>query len=178
MSMKTAVVLTIMVLAGACGDLLVSKGMKQVGEIHSAQPAELLRAGLRAARNPYVVGGVVSLAVYFFSFSTVLSWADVSLVVPISALSCLVTTYVAQHSLGEHVTLQRWCGTLLIVLGVVLVARSQAPGARRQTPVGARLTTERGSRALAAKRTAAGAGPRGRHGEESRQWSPKKGAPG
>ena len=139
MPLKTVIVLTLMVLAGACGDVLVSKGMKQVGEITSAQPAELLRAGLRAARNPYVVTGVLSLAVYFFSFSAVLSWADVSLVVPISALSFLLTTYVAQRSLGEHVTPQRWCGTLLIVIGVVLVARSQAPAARSATP-GTRLT--------------------------------------
>jgi drug/metabolite transporter (DMT)-like permease len=152
MSLKTVIVLTIMVLAGACGDVLVSKGMKQVGEITTAQPLELLRAGVRAARNPYVVTGVVSLAVYFFSFSTVLSWADVSLVVPISALSFLLTTYVAQHTLGEHVTLPRWCGTILIVLGVVLVARSQAPshtpasrvpaGARSRSPVDAKLNAE------------------------------------
>lgn len=134
MSLKTVIVLTIMVLAGACGDVLVSKGMKQVGEISSAQPAELLRAAARAAHNPFVVTGVCSLAVYFFSFSAVLSWADVSLVVPISALSFLLTTYIAQQTLGEHVNVQRWCGTILIVIGVVLVARSQAPSRTPDTP--------------------------------------------
>jgi drug/metabolite transporter (DMT)-like permease len=134
MSLKTAIVLTIMVLAGAFGDVLVSKGMKQVGEINSAQPGVLLRAGLRAAHNPFVVGGVLGLAVYFFSFSIVLSWEDVSLVVPISALSFLITTFVAQRSLGEHVTPQRWCGTILIVLGVILVARSHDSASRAQLP--------------------------------------------
>jgi len=134
MSLKTALVLTVMVLAGAFGDVMVSKGMKQVGEISSAQPAELLRAFVRAVRNPYVISGVIGLAVYFFSFCVVLSWADVSLVVPISALSFLLTTFAAQRALGEHVTPQRWCGTILIVIGVVLVARSQATGSlpRRQ----------------------------------------------
>src|SRR5204862_3026590 len=111
------------------GDILVSKGMKQVGEITTANPAELLRTGIRAARNPFVVGGVLGLAVYFFSFSIVLSWADVSLVVPISAISFLLTTFVAQRSLGEHVTPQRWIGTILIVIGVILVARSQPSAA-------------------------------------------------
>jgi drug/metabolite transporter (DMT)-like permease len=124
MSLKTALVLALMILAGAAGDVLVSKGMKQVGEISSANPAELIRVLGRAIRNPYVVGGVLGLAVYFFSFTTVLSWADVSLVVPISALSFLLTTFIAQRSLGEHVTPQRWCGTVLIVIGVMLVARS------------------------------------------------------
>ncbi len=131
MSLKTALVLALMILAGAFGDVMVSKGMKQVGEIASANPAELLRTGLRAARNPFVVAGVLGLAVYFFSFTAVLSWADVSLVVPISALSFLLTTYVAQRSLGEHVTLQRWCGTVLIVIGVILVARSNAPPSQK-----------------------------------------------
>ena len=130
MSLKTALVLTLMILAGAAGDILVSKGMKQVGEIATINPAELLRTGIRAAHNPFVVAGVLGLAVYFFSFSTVLSWAEVSLVVPISALSFLLTTFVAQRSLGEHVTPQRWCGTLLIVIGVVLVARSQSVATR------------------------------------------------
>jgi drug/metabolite transporter (DMT)-like permease len=141
MSLKTALVLTLMILAGAVGDILVSKGMKQVGEIATVNPVELLRAGVRAAHNPYVVGGVLGLAVYFFSFSTVLSWADVSLVVPISALSFLLTTFVAQRSLGEHVTPQRWCGTLLIVIGVVLVARSQ-PAARKTPAAVMGLTAE------------------------------------
>jgi drug/metabolite transporter (DMT)-like permease len=126
MSLKTAVVLTIMILAGAVGDLLVSKGMKQVGEVTSVHPAELLRVAFRAARNPHVVGGVLGLAVYFVCFTIALSWADVSLVVPVSAVSFLITAWFAQRALGEHVSLQRWCGTILIVLGVLMVARSSS----------------------------------------------------
>jgi drug/metabolite transporter (DMT)-like permease len=62
--------------------------------------------------------------------------------VPISALSFLLTTFVAQRSLGEHVTPQRWCGTLLIVIGVVLVARS-SPATSRSPAAGAtRLTAD------------------------------------
>jgi drug/metabolite transporter (DMT)-like permease len=124
MSLKTVIVLVLMVIAGAIGDVLLSKGMKQVGEVTSAHPLDLVRVGLRALRNPFVVLGIAGLAVYFFSFSTLLSWADVSLVVPISAISFLLTAFLAQLALGEHVSLQRWCGTMLIVLGVVLVAQS------------------------------------------------------
>jgi drug/metabolite transporter (DMT)-like permease len=151
MPLKTVLVLTLMVLAGAAGDVLLSKGMKQVGEITSAQPAELLRAGVRAARNPTVVAGVLALAVYFFSFSIVLSWADVSLVVPISALSFLLTTFVAQRALGEHVTAQRWCGTVLIVIGVVLVARSQAPASPADGPAPGAQSPAPGNREAGAR---------------------------
>jgi drug/metabolite transporter (DMT)-like permease len=134
MQLKTVLVLALMVFTGPIGDILISKGMKQVGEIRSGQPAELLGAVGRAVRNPYVVGGVLCLAVYFLSFTAVLTWADVSQVVPISALGFLLTTFLAQRTLGEHVTPQRWFGTLLIVAGVVLVARSSGPGAGHAAP--------------------------------------------
>src|SRR4051794_26738300 len=134
MSLKLALILTLMIFAGAVGDVLLSKGMKQVGEVNSARPDDLIRFAVRAARTPSVVAGVLGLAVYFFSFSVALSWADVSLVVPISALSFLLTTLVAQRTLGEHVTPQRWCGTLLIVIGVVLVARSHPAPTRAPLP--------------------------------------------
>jgi drug/metabolite transporter (DMT)-like permease len=124
MSLKTALMLALLVITATAGDTLVSKGMKQVGEITSASPGDLLRVAVRAARNPYVVAGVLCLAVYFFSFSIILTWADVSQVVPITALSFLLTAFVAQHALGEHVSPQRWLGTFLIVIGVILVARS------------------------------------------------------
>lgn len=123
MQLKTVVLLALMVVMGPVGDILISKGMKQVGEIRSTQPMELLNAIGRAVRNPFLVTGVGCLAVYFLSFTTVLTWADVSQVVPISALGFLLTTFLAQRALGEHVTPQRWLGTLLIVAGVVLVAR-------------------------------------------------------
>jgi drug/metabolite transporter (DMT)-like permease len=122
MSLKTIVVLAIVIVAGAVGDVLVSKGMKQVGEIHSADPASLARVAGRALRQPYVILGALCLAIYFFSFLAVLSWADVSLVVPITSLSFLLTTFLAQWALHERVTPLRWAGTLLIVTGVALVA--------------------------------------------------------
>jgi uncharacterized membrane protein len=129
MSTKTVLALVCMILVGTLGDVLISKGMKQVGEITSAHPAALLRAGTRAVQNPIFVAGVVAQALYFWTFSAVLSWTDVSVVVPIGALSHVLTAFIAQHALGEHVTLQRWAGTILIVIGITLVARSQVPPA-------------------------------------------------
>jgi drug/metabolite transporter (DMT)-like permease len=146
MSVKTVCVLVLMVVAGAIGDVLLSKGMKQVGEVTSAHPVALVRVGLRALGNPFVVAGIVGLAIYFFSFSALLSWANVSLVVPISALSFLLTAFLAQIALGEHVSAQRWWGTLLIVVGVMLVARSphgsaeRSALAERRSPVLARVS--------------------------------------
>ena len=125
MSTKTVLALIFMILIGTLGDVLISKGMKQVGEITSAHPAALLRAGTRALQNPIFVTGVVAQALYFCTFSAVLSWTDVSVVVPIGALSHVLTAFIAQHALGEHVTPQRWAGTIFVVIGITLVVRSQ-----------------------------------------------------
>jgi drug/metabolite transporter (DMT)-like permease len=146
MAFKTVLVLALMIVTGPVGDILISKGMKQVGEITSARPAELVRAGARATRNPYVITGVMCLAFYFMSFTAVLTWADVSQVVPISALGFLLTTFLAQRTLGEHVSPQRWFGTVLIVAGVILVARSS--GTRAGS--GAAVAGEQAHRAPAA----------------------------
>jgi multidrug transporter EmrE-like cation transporter len=124
MSTKTILIFATMVVAGTIGDCLVSKGMKEVGEITFGHPADLARGGARALRNPFFVLGVAVQALYFATFSAALSWTDVSVVVPIGAVSFLLTAFVAQHALGEQVTPQRWVGTLLIVAGIVLVARS------------------------------------------------------
>jgi len=143
MSVKTVLVLALMIVAGTIGDTLISKGMKEVGEISLSHPSELLRAAARAGRNPSFVVGMIAQAVYFFCFSAVLSWTDVSVVVPIGALSFLFTAFIAQHALGEHVTPQRWTGTILIVIGITLVARSHLPplqtaGTQGQTAVSIR----------------------------------------
>ena len=130
MSTKTVLALIFMILIGSLGDVLISKGMRQVGEITSAHPAALLRAGTRALQNPIFVMGVVAQALYFWTFSAVLSWTDVSVVVPIGALSHVLTAFMARHALGEHVTPQRWAGTILIVIGIALVARSHVPPAQ------------------------------------------------
>jgi drug/metabolite transporter (DMT)-like permease len=134
------------------GDILVSKGMKVVGEITSADPASLARTGLRALRQPFVLLGTLCLAIYFLTFLAVLSWADVSLVVPITSLGFLLTTFLAQWTLHERVTPLRWAGTLLILIGVVLVARSGSEGSALDEPRDGISSTERIAVGSAAER--------------------------
>src|SRR5262249_48065150 len=124
MSPKTILGLGVVIVAGAGGGTPVSKGVKKGGGIQSAGPASLARGAPRAPRPPHVMLGALCLAPYFFSSLAVLSWADVSLAVPITSLSFLLTTSLAQWALHERVPSLRWAGTLLILAGVALVARS------------------------------------------------------
>jgi drug/metabolite transporter (DMT)-like permease len=76
---------------------------------------------LAAAANPLVWGGVLLSAAFFGMYLLTLSWADISYVMPFTAISYLFVALMASFWLGEKVTLERWIGTLLIVIGVIIV---------------------------------------------------------
>ena len=81
-SMKTAVLIAIIVLADSTGDVFLTMGMKQVGEISTLHPRALLVIGRKVITNRSFLSGIFFMAVTFFSFLIVLSWADLSLVFP------------------------------------------------------------------------------------------------
>jgi drug/metabolite transporter (DMT)-like permease len=120
--MKTAIMIAIIVLADSAHDVLLTRGMKQVGGISTIRPGELLSIAVQVLRNRSFLSGFLFTVIYFFSFLLVLSWADLSLVFPATALVYVTSTLGARFILREAVTLQRWAGILLVCLGVALTA--------------------------------------------------------
>ena len=102
----------------AIGEILLSAGMKQVGR----EGHEGFRMVLAAGTNPLVCGGIVLSAAFFGMYLLTLSWADISFVMPFTALSYLFVAIMASHWLHEDVTPTRWIGTVLIVLGVIVIS--------------------------------------------------------
>ncbi len=123
---KTLLSLTIAIIAVSIGDVLLSRGMKQIGAISSYEPRLLLKVGAQIFTHPTILVGILCLAVFFFIWLAVLSWSDLSFVLPLTALSYVVTAVLALFFLGETITPLRWAGTILICLGVVLVTKSGA----------------------------------------------------
>ncbi len=120
--MKTAALIATIVFADAIGDVLLSMGMKQVGEISTLRPRGLLKAGRRVVTNRSFLCGLFFLAVTFFSFLIVLSWADLSLVFPAKSRVYVASTLGARFILRENVTPLRWAGVSLVCLGVALTS--------------------------------------------------------
>lgn len=120
--LKTAIVMLLVIVTGTFGNIFISKGMKSVGEIQSLH--FLLPFFGRAFSNLWVVSGVILLTAYFLLWVSLLSWTDLSLALPLTAVSYITTAVFAGLLLGEEVDSLRWGGTLLISLGVVLVALS------------------------------------------------------
>ncbi|MEO0250109.1 MAG: EamA family transporter [candidate division WOR-3 bacterium] len=120
--MRTAMMIAISVLAGSGGDVCITRGMKQVGEISTLNPRKLGLVGRKVFRNRSFLTGVGLMAISFFAFLNVLSWADLSFVVPATSLSYVVSTFGAALILKERVSLSRWAGIFLVCLGVSLVS--------------------------------------------------------
>ena len=119
--MRTVLGLIVLVCAGTCGDLLLTRTMKLVGEVQSVDPRRVVRVVFSAFRLPSMWAALMLQAVAFFSFLALLSWANVSVVVPASALSYAVGAIGAALFLRETLSPTRWVGVLLISCGVVFV---------------------------------------------------------
>ena len=120
--MKTVILIAMMVLADSAGDVFLTRGMKQVGEISIANPKALLTIGTRVISNKSFLSGVFFMTVTFVSFLIVISWADLSLVFPAKSLVYVLSTLGAKFFLEETVTVQRWTGIALVCLGVTLTS--------------------------------------------------------
>ena len=125
--MLTALMVLMVVFSNAAGDVLLTRGMKQTGDVSAVHRRTILATIRRIASNPNVLLGVACLAVSFFSFLTVLSWANLSFVVPTTAIVYGVTTLGAKFVLKEQIDPMRWAGTFLVCLGVALVCLPNDP---------------------------------------------------
>ena len=109
------------VVFGTTGEIFMSRAMKETGEVKDFRPVALVEAIFRALRVRWMWFGVGMMAIGFFSLLAVLSFENVSFVVPVTALSYVVGALGGRFFLGERVNLQRWIGILLVCAGVTLV---------------------------------------------------------
>jgi multidrug transporter EmrE-like cation transporter len=112
------------VLASTTGDVLLSKAMKQVGDVGALwRRAGLLTVAGRILRSPSFLLGIFMMALAFYSLLFALSWGDVSLVAPASAsLTFVANAIAARIFLHERVDHRRWMAALLVAGGVLLLA--------------------------------------------------------
>jgi len=112
------------VVTSVTGDVLLSRAMKQVGDVGELRKRSTVFTVLaRVLRNPYFMLGIVAMAVAFFSLLFGLSWGDVSLVAPASAsLTFVGNAAAAKLFLHEHVDQRRWIAAALVACGVAFLA--------------------------------------------------------
>ena len=121
---KTMFMVLLMVVCASAGDLLLKRGMSQMGAVHITVPG-LWQAFLSTLQNPTIWLGILFLIGYTLSYMTAVSWADYSYVMPAGAFGYALQTVLAVLILREVVVAKRWAGVALIVLGVLLVGQTK-----------------------------------------------------
>jgi drug/metabolite transporter (DMT)-like permease len=118
----TALLIGLVVLGSSIGDVLITRGMKQVGEISTLKAGELAGIGRRTITNANFLMGLFFMAISYFSFMGALARDDLSLVLPATSISFVITTIGAKIFLKERISFSRWIGILLVCAGVALVS--------------------------------------------------------
>ncbi len=122
--LKTLICMILAVSAGTIGDILLAKGMKEMGDISAMNLRGILNVAFQALTTPKLIVGTCMLAVFFFLWLAVLSWEDLSVALPMQALNYVLVAFLSQYFLGETVSPLRWAGTILVCLGVMLITKS------------------------------------------------------
>ena len=117
---KTFAMILVMVACANAGDLMLKRGMTQIGAV----PFSV--AGLKHAFVLTVASATIWTAILFLmgftaSYMMLMSWADYSYVMPAGAFGYALLTLLAVVFLHESVSPQRWIGVILICVGVLVV---------------------------------------------------------
>ena len=105
--------IAIIVAATTVGEVMQAAGMRRNGEIHDFRPSALGRALAMLSRNIFVS---------FFAYLGLLTIAELSFAVPVTAVTYVLETILAKYILKEHVNRLRWAGASLVICGVALVS--------------------------------------------------------
>ena len=120
--LKVKLLTVFVVLTNVTGNLAMSWGMKH-------QSAELgLSPGpyIRLIFSPWVLLGTTLLIFWLLSRMTLLGWADLSFVLPVTSIGYVLNAILGKVIFAEAISWQRWAGTAAIVVGIVLVGLTAA----------------------------------------------------
>jgi len=125
--MKTPIVLSLAVVANSAGSVCLARGMKSFPILEASGAAWLFEAAAQVLSNPWIIIGIMLLMVFLSAYMAALSWADLSFVLPATAPGYVLTAILSRIFLEEQISPLRWAGTILIVAGTWLVARTYSP---------------------------------------------------
>jgi uncharacterized membrane protein len=120
--LKTKLLTLVVVATNVLGNVSLSWGMKHQNAELGLSPWTYIRLIF----SPWVLLGTMLLILWLLSRMTLLGWADLSYVLPVTAIGYVLTALVGRYFLGEAISYQGWAGTVFIVAGIILVGMTQA----------------------------------------------------
>lgn len=123
--LKLLLILIVGLVFESAGVVLLKKGIMEIGEMNGITASEIFRVLKAGAVNPQILSGVFFEFLFFLCLLVLMSRSDISFLWPLTALSFVFATFAAMIFLGESVSLLRWIGVILIVLGAAFISYSQ-----------------------------------------------------
>ena len=113
----------VVVFSNVFGNFFMKRGMPA----ELATPLDYITVLFR----PWVSLGVVLMVLWMLSRMALLSWADLSYVLPVTSVGYVLVALAGRIWLNEQITARRWTGIVLIMAGVALVGGRTAPRTTR-----------------------------------------------
>ena len=129
---RTYFLLVLFLALRAFGNLSLAWGTKHMPETLGADPVVYIRSML----HPGIAMGIAMLILALLVRLALLSLADLSFILPMTAIGYVLAAVLGRVFLNETVSPQRWLAVLLIFGGAVLV--SATPQATTGKPEGAK----------------------------------------
>ena len=120
--LKTRILVLLVIATNVLGNVALSRGMHQVGRIISASPFDYLRA----FANPWTLLGICILVIWILTDLALLSRADLSFVLPVTASAYVLVAICGHFFLHDRISWERWVGIVLITGGVILAEETPA----------------------------------------------------
>ena len=117
---KTVVLTLVLIFANVIGNFSLTWGMRKAGPGVLKSPLGYITALF----DPWVALGVALLLLWMLSQMLLLSWADLSYVLPVTSAGYVLAAIAGRLFLHEQISVARWTGVSLIMAGVVLVGRT------------------------------------------------------
>lgn len=114
---RTGMLSGFVVVTNVLGNFSLSWGMKHATAPLGVAPLPYIRLIF----SPWVLAGTILLTFWLLSRMTLLGWADLSYVLPITSSGYILTALAGKFIFAEQISWIRWMGTALIVAGMILV---------------------------------------------------------
>ena len=120
--LKVKLLTLFVVVTNVTGNLAMSWGMKHQNADLGLSPLPYIKLIF----SPWVLAGTTLLIFWLLSRMTLLGWADLSYVLPVTSIGYVLNAVLGKIVFNEEISWQRWAGTAAIVIGIVLVGMTAA----------------------------------------------------
>ncbi len=117
---QSVLLLAIVILLKPFSNLFIAWGVRHISQALSTEPILFLRALL----DPLVALGIAMQVAWLLARMALLSVADLSFVLPVTAIGYVISTLLGKIFLHEQVGFEQWLGVLFIFAGTICAGTS------------------------------------------------------